>query len=478
MSRRIHRRRALQLGGAASLGYLFTGPAASIPKVYGANDKLRVAGIGVGGKGSSDIDQAGELMDVAAICDIDENRLDEKAKKFPHAKKYTDYRKLLDEMAKAIDACTVSTPDHHHAPASILAMRAGKHVYTQKPLTHTVFEARLMRETAAKMKVCTQMGNQGSANNGLRRAVELIHAGTIGPIAEAHVWTDRPREYWRQAPAITARPKQSAPVPKHVHWEEFIGPAPMRDYAVGELTEGKWKGRPCYHPHDWRGWWDFGTGAMGDMACHTANMVFRALKLGPPQYVSARSGEVNQETYPAWAHMTFDFPARGDMGACSLHWYEGAKDGKKMLPPEELLAKVLKKGETVANSGSILVGTKGILYSPNDYAAQFRLTPDKDFAGIQTTKPEKEPMGVDQNNDQRMKKEWVEAIQAGKPSHAYSNFDFAGQITETMLLGNIAVRVGGTKLEWDSAKLAFANAPKATAFVSKEYRTGWDWLKG
>jgi predicted dehydrogenase len=478
MTPRLSRRQALRLGTAAPLGYLFTGPAFSVPKVHGANEKLRVAGIGIGGKGSSDIDQAGDLMEVVAICDIDENRLGEKGKKFPAAKKFFDYRKLFDEMAKEFDACTVSTPDHSHAPASVMAMRAGKHVYTQKPLTHTVFEARLMRETAAKHKVCTQMGNQGSALNGLRRAVELIHAGTIGTVTEAHVWTDRPREFWRQAPAIVARPKVSAAVPKHVHWEEFIGPAPMRPYAIGELQEGKWKGRPVYHPHDWRGWWDFGTGAMGDMACHTANMAFRALKLGPPSTVSAVSGEVNPETYPAWAHMTFDFPARADMPACSLHWYEGAKDGQKMLPPRDLLAKVLREKEAVANSGSILVGTKGILYSPNDYAAQFRLVPDKDFAGLQLTKPETLPAGVDKENDPQMKKEWVAAMRAGKPELAYSNFDFAGTLTETMLLGNIAVRVGGSKLAWDAAKLAFANSSAATAFVTKEYRKGWDWLKG
>jgi hypothetical protein len=193
MARRITRRRAIQLGTAGTLGYLLTGSAASVNRVYGANEKIRVAGIGIGGKGSGDIDQAGALMEVVAICDIDDNRLNLKAKQWPNAKKYFDYRKLFDEMAKEIDAATISTADHHHAPAAVLAMRAGKHVYVQKPLTHTVFEARLMREEAAKAKVCTQMGNQGSALNGLRRAVELIHAGTLGNIREAHVWTNRRR---------------------------------------------------------------------------------------------------------------------------------------------------------------------------------------------------------------------------------------------------------------------------------------------
>jgi predicted dehydrogenase len=471
----ITRRRAIQLGTAGTLGYLFTGPALSVRRALGANEKLRVAGIGVGGKGSSDIEHAGKVMDVVALCDIDEQRLNARAGTWPSARKYFDYRKLFDEMAKEIDAVTVSTADHSHAPASILAMRLGKHVYCQKPLTHTVFEARLMREVAAKEKVCTQMGNQGSAENGLRRAVELIHAGTIGLVREAHVWTNRPAHYWKQAPDITSRPKE-APVPKHVHWDEFIGPAPMRAYALRDDEKSKDGKKPAYHPHDWRGYWDFGTGALGDMACHTANMAFRALKLSAPSAVTADAGEINSETFPAWAHIQYIFAARGDMPACTLHWYEGSQSGKRVLPPVELLSKLLKQGEKLSDSGSILVGDKGILFSPNDYGAQFRLTPEKDFEGIQTRRPEKEPES--RGGDPYMKEEWVAAIKAGKPSLAYSNFDIAGRLTETMLLGNIAVRFAGKKLEWDAAKLQFTNSADATKLVSKEYRKGWDILTG
>ena len=467
MSTRVTRRRAIQLSAAGAFGYLFTGPAVSVNRAYGANEKIRIAGIGIGGKGESDIKQAGQLMEVAALCDIDEQRLGKRGEEFPAAKKYFDYRKLLDEMAKEIDAVTVSTADHHHAPASVRAMRLGKHVYCQKPLTQTVAEARRMREEARTNKVCTQMGNQGSALNGLRRAVELIHAGTLGAVREAHVWTNRPAHYWKQAPDITSRPKE-APVPRHVHWDEWIGPAPMRPYAVAFAP------RPAYHPHDWRGYWDFGTGALGDMACHTANMAFRALKLGAPIAVLAEAGEINPETYPAWAHIQYMFAARNDMPACTLHWYEGSRDKNRVLPPEELLAKLLKKGEKLADSGSILVGDKGVLFSPNDYGAQFRLTPEKNFAGIQTTHPEKGPEGVDRDNDPQMKKEWAEAIRAGKPELASSNFDYAGQLTETMLMGNIAVRFAGQKLEWDAAKLRFTNSDTATKLVSKEYRKGWE----
>jgi predicted dehydrogenase len=466
MARTVTRRRALQLG---ALGYFLTAHATSARRAYGANAKVRVAGVGIGGKGSSDIDHASKFMDVVALCDIDGQRLNLKGEAFPDAKKYHDYRKLFDEMAKHIDAATVSTADHSHAPAAVLAMRAGKHVYVQKPLTHTVFEARLMREVAAKEKVCTQMGNQGSALNGLRRAVELIHAGALGAVREAHVWTNRPAHYWKQSPDIVARPKE-APVPKHVHWDEFIGPAPMRPFAMTSATRG------AYHPHDWRGYWDFGTGALGDMACHTANMAFRALKLDAPTAVVAAAGEINAETFPAWGHIQYLFPARGALPACTLHWYEGKKDGKLVLPPDDLLAKLLKTGEKLADSGSILVGDKGILFSPNDYGAKFRLTPEKDFEGVQTTKPEKVAAGVDADQDPHMKKEWYDAIVAGKPALASSNFDYAARLTETMLLGNIAVRFAGTKLEWDAAKLQFTNSEKATKLVSKEYRKGWDFL--
>jgi predicted dehydrogenase len=475
MTSRITRRRVLQLGAAGSLGYLFAGPAVSVARVYGANDKLRVAGIGVGGKGSGDIEQAGKVMEVVALCDIDEHRLDQRAATWPTARKFFDYRKLFDEMTKEIDAVTVSTPDHSHTLPSVLAMRAGKHVYCQKPLTHTVAEARLMRETAATYHVCTQMGNQGSALNGLRRAVELVRGGLLGAVTEAHVWTNRPAHYWKQSPDIVARPP-SAEVPKYVHWEEWIGPAPFRPYAVREDAKGK--SRPAYHPHDWRGYWDFGTGALGDMACHTANMAFRAMELTAPVAVVAEAGAISPETYPAWAHITYLYTARGDKPACALHWYEGAKDGKRVLPPEDLLGKLLKPGEKLSDSGSILVGEKGILFSPNDYGAKFRLTPEKEFAGQQITRPEKGPQGVDdeRTNDAYMKKEWTDAIKAGKPEHASSSFDIAGRLTEAMLLGNIAVRFAGQKLEWDAAKLQFANSLAATRLVSGEYRKGWDLL--
>jgi predicted dehydrogenase len=476
MTRRITRRRALQIGAAAPLGYLLTGPAASVARIAGAAGRIRLAGIGIGGKGSSDIDQASAVMDVVALCDIDDDRLGVKAAKWPSAKTFTDYRKLFDTMANAIDAVTVSTPDHHHAPASLRAITLKKHVYCQKPLTHTPAEARVLREAAAKYGVVTQMGNQGSALNGLRRAVEIVRAGLLGAVKEAHVWTNRPAHFWKQSPDIVARPAAS-PMPKTVHWEEWIGAAPMRPYAEWVDADAKKKNRQKrgYHPHDWRGFWDFGTGALGDMGCHTANMPYRALNLDAPTAVVAEAAAINPETYPAWGHIQYLFPARGDMPACTLHWYEGSKDGKRVLPPEVLLAKLMKPGETLSASGSILVGDKGILFSPNDYGGQWRLTPEAAFAGVQTAKPEKGPLGVENGeNDPFMKKEWADAIKAGKPEAASSNFGIAARLTETMLLGNIAVRFAGQKLEWDAAKMRFTNSEAATKLVSKEYRKGWE----
>jgi predicted dehydrogenase len=445
-----------------------------VAHAYGANGRLRVASVGCGGKGSGDIEQAAAHMEVVALCDIDEERLDRRAATWPKARKYFDYRKLFDEVMREIDAVVVSTPDHSHALPSLMAIRAGKHVYCQKPLTHTPAESRLLREAAAKAGVCTQMGNQGSAHSGLRRGVELVRGGILGDVTEAHVWTNRPFRYWRQAPDLVSRPPEAA-VPKHVHWDEWLGPAAHRPYAVREETSAKGGKKPAYHPHDWRGFWEFGTGALGDMACHTANLAFRALELAEPVAVVAEGGEINRETYPAWAHIMYHFPARGSKPALVLHWYEGARNGQRVLPAAEVLGKGLRKGETAADSGSLFIGTKGVLYSPNDYGAKFRLTPEKDFEGVKTDKPESGPVGVgDRQEDPYQKKEWVEAIKAGKPALAYSNFDFAARLTETMLLGNIAVRFAGKKLDWDAAAMKFRNSDEATALVTKTYRKGWE----
>jgi predicted dehydrogenase len=466
MARRTNRRQFLK-GTLAGVGFWAAG-GVSLADSKSPNEKLNIACIGVGGKGSSDCDQAGGQGNIVAICDIDEQHLEAKAQKFPQAKKYTDFRKMLEEMDKQIDAVTVSTPDHTHAPASAMAMRMKKHVYCQKPLTHSVHEARVLRETAKKMGLCTQMGNQGTAEDGLREAVELVQAGLLGPVREVHVWTNRP--IWPQAPDVKQRPAPT-PVPKHVHWDEWLGPAPFRPYAQYDPSvKNRFGGRlGAYHDFHWRGWWDFGTGALGDMGCHTANMAFMALKLGYPTTVAAECGDLNLETCPSWARVVLEFPARDEMVPCKFYWYEGRKDGVLVHPPQELLGKVLKKGQKLASSGSILVGDKGILFSPNDYGARFVLLPEAQFKEVK--KPERR-LPRNGGGDPGMKAEWVRAIRENKPQLALSNFDYAGLLTEAILLGNVAMRVG-KKLEWDGPNCKAINAPEADQYLKREYRKGY-----
>jgi predicted dehydrogenase len=461
MRRPLDRRRFLQAASFAGFGiWLPRGVAQEAGR--SPNERLAFACIGAGGKGSSDTDHVAALGDVVALCDIDAQRLGKKADEVSGAKTYQDFRKLFDELASKIDAVVVSTPDHSHAFAAITAMRLGKPVYCQKPLTHSCREARLMRETAAAKKVATQMGNQGSSHPGFRKGIDLIRSGKIGAVREVYVWTNRPFKYWKQAPDVVARPAETPPVPEHVAWDLWLGPAPERPY------------HPIYHPHDWRGWWDFGTGALGDMACHTTNLPYMALKLGLPTRVSAESGEVNPETYPAWATIVYEFPARGDLPPVKLTWYEGAKDGHRHLPPTELF-----RGHEPSDSGSLLVGESGAIFSPSDYGAEQIVLGEKGPA------EEKPPARLDEekvkvkvkrerpNHDQMHKTEWVRAIREGDPSIAWSNFDYASRLTETMLLGNVAVRVG-KPIEYDGATGRVTNCPEAAKYLQPEYRKGWE----
>jgi predicted dehydrogenase len=418
-----------------------------------STEKIRIACVGVGGKGSSDTDHAGIFGEIVALCDIDAGHLGSKAKKFPGAKKFADYRKMLDEMGKDIDAVTVSTPDHTHAPAAIKAMKMGKHVYVQKPLTHSVAEARQMREVAKQQGVCTQMGNQGTAGDAFRTAVEIVQDGVLGDIKEVYVWTNRP--VWPQSPKVTERlPEQ--PIPKEVSWDLFIGTAPMRPYNRG------------YHPFNWRGWWDFGTGALGDMACHTVNLPFMALKLGFPTSIYGESEKLNSETYPAWAKVTYEFPAREGLPAVKLVWHEGRKDGNLVLPDKELLQGA--NDGKFPGSGCLIVGSKGTLFSHDDYGNSNTLL-GKDVKGY---KHEKKRLHRHKHgHDEAMKFEWTEAIRTKNPKLAMSNFDYAGMLTESVLLGNVAIRVGGTKLAWDGPNLKFTDSEAANKLLSTEYRAGF-----
>jgi predicted dehydrogenase len=401
------------------------------------NEKLNIGVIGAGGQGHSNTRDVSS-QNIVALCDVDEKNAADNFKENPKATKYYDYREMLDKE-KTLDAVIVATPDHHHAPASVMAMRLGKHVYTQKPLTHSVWEARLMMKTARECKIASQMGNQGTANRGVRRAAEIVQAGALGPVRDVHVWTNRP--IWPQG---IDRPEESMPVPQHLKWDLWLGPAPERPY------------HSAYCPFKWRGWLDFGTGALGDMACHTANMPFMALKLKYPKSVElVKSTEVNPETYPKSAVIRWDFPARENMPELKFFWYDG---GNK--PSKEIVGDL-----KLSDSGCMLVGDKGKLFSPNDYGAAYDLLPAKDFENYQGP-PETIPRSPGHFE------EWIRACKGGPP--AMSNFDYAAQLTETILLGNIALRFAGKKLEWDGEAMKFTNAPEANQFLKREYRKGWE----
>jgi predicted dehydrogenase len=396
-----------------------------------ANEVVRFACIGVGGKGRSDTADAARAGEVLALCDVDEERLGAAAKLYPKAKTYTDFRKMLDEMHKSLDAVTVSTPDHTHAVAAAMAMRLGKACFTQKPLTHTLYEARRLAQIARETRVATQMGNQGTAGSGLRKAAALIRAGAIGTVKEVHVWTNRP--IWPQGGPRPA----PAQAPKHLRWDLWLGPAAERPYANG------------YHPFAWRGWWAFGTGALGDMACHTMNMPFMALDLRDPAAVEAETSGHNKESYPRWSIIRYTFPARGTRAALTLTWYDGGK-----LPPAELLG-----GQNPSRSGSLLIGEKGKLYSAGDNAGGYKLLGD-------VTEPKVETIASPGHFA-----EFVRAVKGGPP--AMSNFaDYAGPLTETVLLGNLAVWAG-RKIAWDAKNLRATNAPEVEKIVKVPYRTGW-----
>jgi len=448
MTHRTNRRAFLTqtaLAGAAG-PFLMAGAAASARARETPNEKVRFACIGVGGKGNSDTRDAGKHGEIVALCDIDEGTLDKMAEKFPDAKKYVDYRTMLEDLGDKIDAVTVSTPDHTHAPASVMAMRMGKHCFCQKPLTWSVEEARLMRELAAEKKLCTQMGNQGTAEDGFRRGVEVIRSGVLGPIKEIHVWTNRP--IWPQG---IPRPKETPGVPNKVHWYEFLGSAPDRPY------------NPAYHPFKWRGWLDYGTGALGDMACHTINIAAMALNLFDPESVEVvdTSGIVDKETYPIWSIIRTRFGERDGRPPLTMTWY----DGGEKLPEDKRAYKDVLCGEKASGSGLVLVGEKGTFFSENDYGSKHALLPRERFRDV--PEPEKTlPRSPGHFT------EWVEAIKANEPCKALSNFDYAGRLTETVLLGVVAMRAG-TKIEWDPSSLRAKNCPEADQYIRRDYRKGF-----
>jgi predicted dehydrogenase len=405
------------------------------------SNKLNIAGVGIGGMGQHNV-RACNTENIVALCDVDEKYAGKIFKEYPKAKVWFDFREMLDKQ-KDIDAVIVATPDHLHAVVSMEAMKRGKHVYCQKPLTRLVAEARALTEAARKYKVATQMGNQGHSGDGVRNICEWIWDGAIGEIREVHAWTNRP--VWPQG---IDRPKNNPPVPETMHWDLWIGPAPMRPY------------NPCYAPFAWRGWWDFGGGALADMACHVLDPVFWALKLKYPVSVEASCTEVNDETFPLASIVHYEFPAREDMPPVKVHWYDG---GLKPEKPEALGD--MQIGQAASNV--LFMGSKGVLRC-GEYGDDPHLFP------LSLMRSYKRPAKtLERIPGQAHEQNWIRACKGGEP--ACSNFDYSGPLTEMVTMGNLAIRPEnvGKKLEWDGKDMRVTNDEKANDYVHPHYREGW-----
>jgi len=425
---RIRRREFLRTSLAAGTAAALAAPALAQSK--SPNEKLNIAAVGVAGRAAADV--AGVSSEnIVAICDVDENRLDGAAAKYSHAKKYVDFRKMLDEMDKQIDAVVVGTPDHTHMPAGVMAMRMGKHCYAEKPLSHNVYESRVAAEVAKQKNLATQMGTQIHAGDNYRRVVEMIQAGAIGPVHEVHVWCGK---NWGGG----QRPTETPPVPPHIHWDLWLGPAPERPY------------HPCYLPGQWRRWWDFGNGTLGDMACHYMDLPFWALKLRHPISVQAEGPPVHPETCPTRLIVRYEFPARDDMPPVEFTWYDGSN--RPSLPAEWNIP--------VGGAGVLFVGKEGQLRA--DYGSR-QLYPKEKFADYQPPEPTI-PSSIGHHQ------EWIHACKTGEPTTC--NFDYSGALSEAVLLGNVAYRVG-KKLQWDGAAMKATNCPEADRYLRREYRQGW-----
>ena len=457
LSRREFLRRSSLVAGVTAFSFPYVG------RVLGANERINVACIGVGGKGDVDSKEAAACGgNIVAICDVDTNALDRKGLQFPQAKRYQDFRELLDKMGKEVDAVTVSTPDHLHGVVAARAMKMGKHCFCQKPLTQTVAEARMLRQLAADSKLATQMGNQGSAQTGLRRAIEVIQAGVLGRPLELHVWTNRPH-LWPQG---LNRPGGEDAVPANLDWDCWLGPAAKRPYVKG-----------VYQPVKWRGWHDFGTGALGDMACHTVNLPFRALKLGYPTTVECElASRMYPETFPRTSRLRFDFPEREGLPPLKFWWYDGnPKDAFKPLRPDaDVTREVVTTMGTLPISGALIVGDKGKLFSPDDYGSRYMVAlkgEDELRAGDQHEACKAVPQSIPRSPGHM--EEWFRMMR--EPSPAFSNFGIAAYLTEIILLGCLALRAGeGEPMQWDGPNMKSPNLPQTARFVRRENRSGWE----
>ena len=442
--RRITRRQFV--GGALAAAGVMAG-APAILRGQNLNNKLNIAIIGAGGRGRTNT--AGVASEnIVVLCDVSTPAVEQAAQKYPEAKKYTDFRKVFDNP-KDFDAVVISTCEHTHVFATMLALEAGKHVYCEKPLTHNIWEARLVRETASKLKLATQMGNQGHASDNHRRVKEVLLSGAIGPVREAHVWVNRAWGLQSEEAAkrnkdivfVTERPKEAEPVPEGLDWDLWLGPAPARPFHSVYVPGPKW-----YR------WWDFGNGTMSDLGSHRNDLAFYALDIRAPLSVEAFSDvPAHPELAPATMKVVYEYGARGSMPPLTLTWYQG--EARPKIWTEGGIPQWL--------DACLFVGDKGMLLTSRE---KYILLPEKDFADY-VPPPQTIP------NSPGHYVEWIEACKGGKPSLA--DFEYAGWTTEANHLGNVAHRAG-KKLIWDAEKMKATNAPEADPFISREYRKGWD----
>lgn len=409
-----------------------------------SGDKLNIGLIGAGGRALENL-KGVQSENIVALCDVDDERAKEAFGMFPNAKRYRDFRRMLDGE-KSLDAAVVSTPDHTHAIAAITAMRRGLHVYCEKPLAHSIYEVRQMAKVAKEAAVITQMGQQGHAMEGSRRAVEVVRSGAIGDVSELHVWTDRPAGWWPQG---EERPADLPAIPATLDWDLWLGPAAHRPY------------HPIYVPFKWRGRWDFGTGPIGDMGVHNLDTAFWALELGLPISAEVKaSGPKTADCPPLWSIIELQYPARGSRPPVKLTFYDGKK-----LPPAELF-----HGEKITDNGSLIIGTKGTLYTRTwhgggEFAGDmFALLPKKAFANYLPPAPT-----LPRTEEHHI--EWINACKGGPA--AQSDFAYAATLTEGLLVGMLALRTG-RRIEWDAKNMKATGVPEAGAFIKPAFRKGWE----
>ena len=439
MAKEISRRDVLRGSAAAVVGLTMgkVGAATPEPAVTPStppDGRLRFGIIGCGGKGWSGMEQAAEHGDIVALCDVDVNNRSKAMLEHPRAASFDDYREMIKAMKGKIDAVVISIPDHHHAPASALSMKAGFHCYCEKPLTRTIWEARQIARIARETRVATQMGNQSTASTPMRKVAAVIRSGHFGHAKEVHVWTDRAKGWWPQG---VARP-EPAKAPKTLDFETWLGPRPDRPFAEG------------YHPFKWRGWWDFGTGSLGDMGCHIFNMPFMALDLRDPISVQATTSGHNRDSFPEWVRVTYEFGAYNGRPPLTVHWYDGGQKPDASLIP----------GFEVGGNGSIVVCEKGTIFNEDESNTKFHLIGGGEI-----------PDAVVDESPGHMA-EFARAALGGKP--AVSNFPgYAGPLAETVLLGNLAIWADGPKLEWDAKNMKVKGTNEFDSLIHPAYKPGW-----